>query len=214
MPYQPCCLSCRLKVHALPAALPGLRADNGLQNTYLLVAGPQDITMSYALPAGLTCDSGCVLQWVYKVSTGCIPTGGRLCRRGWERAGGPLVVQLVAITQHYHPPVHQVPHPSATHHQTWNSCVDPCPASECGSAYSARMNPVVGNGPLDYCVSATVPNGVVPEVFKNCADIKIVAAAGTAVSACDDAVPDCISYVGPTAVAAPAAEGLMVCQFN
>ncbi len=70
------------------------------------------------------------------------------------------------------------------HDQTWNSCVDPCPASECGSAYAARLNPVVGNGPLDYCASPAVPNGVVPEIFKNCADIKIVPAAGTPVSVC------------------------------
>ncbi len=103
---------------------PPPRADNGIQKTYLLTAGAQDITMAYNLPAGLACSGGCVLQWTWK---------------------------------------------------TWNSCVDPCPASECGSAYAARLNPVVGNGPLDYCVSPTVPNGVVPEIFKNCADIMILA---------------------------------------
>jgi hypothetical protein len=106
--------------HAHLTSLHGCRADNGLQNTYLLEAGPQDITMSYKLPAGLTCEGGCVLQWVYKVSTDCIPMAGNLLKLGpaWggQAHGLPDSMHLVhlwlpchCIRNHVRQPIMQAP---------------------------------------------------------------------------------------------------------
>lgn len=50
---------------------PLVRADTGKRFFYILegtwgeqsVARPRSFSMSYRLPAGVTCDGGCVLQW-------------------------------------------------------------------------------------------------------------------------------------------------------
>ncbi|GIL45914.1 hypothetical protein Vafri_3035 [Volvox africanus] len=69
-------------------------------------------------------------------------------------------------------------------YRTANSCVDPCNASECGTEYAAGRVPVSGvTGPgviMQRC--GTYGNPSTPprtEVFRDCADIRIVASGGS-----------------------------------
>ncbi len=48
-----------------PSLAPPLRADNGKQYAYVDSTKPTPYTMTvpWRLPAGVSCDQGCMLQW-------------------------------------------------------------------------------------------------------------------------------------------------------
>ncbi|KAF6265045.1 glycoside hydrolase superfamily [Scenedesmus sp. NREL 46B-D3] len=50
------------------------RVDNGQRDTWIMT--PQmDYTMAYQLPAGISCEGGCVLQWRYFAMQSCVERG-------------------------------------------------------------------------------------------------------------------------------------------
>ncbi|KAF8065624.1 celF [Scenedesmus sp. PABB004] len=50
------------------------RVDNGQRDTWLM-SDAANWTAAYRLPAGLSCDAGCVLQWRYEAMQSCIVPG-------------------------------------------------------------------------------------------------------------------------------------------